>query len=122
MARLTVKQRLAIVSIMCITTVSYAGESEQVLKTNPFARPADSQKRFDALDGTEQLSSVPLVLRGTVVAGQQSLANISGVVVSLGEEINGYKLVAIQQREAILLKNGDRRVLSVDDKKEGGRK
>jgi hypothetical protein len=57
-----------------------------------------------------------------VVAGQQSLANISGVVVSLGEEINGFKLVSIKQREAILLRNNDRRVLSVDDGIEGGQR
>jgi len=105
-----------------ITTVSYAGESVQVLKTNPFARPVDSYKQVDASAPVEQLNSLPLVLRGTVVAGRQSLANISGVVVSLGEEINGYKLVAIQQREAVLLKNGEHKVLSVDDKKEGGQR
>jgi hypothetical protein len=55
-----------------------------------------------------------------MVAGQQSLANISGEIVSLGDEINGYKLVGIQQREIVLLKNNERRVLSVDDAKEGG--
>jgi hypothetical protein len=108
--------------MVCITTVSYAGESVQVLKTDPFARPDDSQKQGDASVPVGQLNSLPLVLRGTVVAGRQSLANISGVVVSLGEEINGYKLVAIQQREAVLLKNGEQKVLSVDDKKEGGQR
>jgi hypothetical protein len=122
MARLTVRQRLAIMLMVGITTVSYAGESVQVLKTNPFARPVDSQKQVNASAQVDQLNQQPLVLRGTVVAGQQSLANISGVVVSLGEEIHGYKLVAIQQREAVLLKNGEHKVLSVDDKKEGGQR
>jgi len=122
MARLTVKQSLVMVTIMCITAVSYAGGSAHNLKTNPFVRPVDSQKQLEAPESTEQLSPVPLVLRGTVVAGQQSLANISGVVVSLGEEINGYKVVAIKQRAAVLLKNNDRRVLSVDDGIEGGRR
>jgi hypothetical protein len=122
MARLTVKQRLAMVSLMCITAVSYAGGSAHNLKTNPFVRPVDSPKQREAEESTEQLSLVPLVLRGTVVAGQQSLANISGVVVSLGEEINGFKLVSIKQREAILLRNNDRRVLSVDDGIEGGQR
>ena len=122
MARLIVKQWLAIVSIMCVTAASYAGGGGNDLGTNPFFRPVDSQKHLDATELTEQLSPVPLVLRGTVVAGQQSLANISGVVVSLGEEINGYKLVSIQQREAILLKGSDRRVLLVDDQKEGGQR
>jgi hypothetical protein len=115
-------QSLAMVTIMCITAASYAGGSAHNLKTNPFVRPVDSQKQLEAPESTEQLSPVPLVLRGTVVAGQQSLANISGVVVSLGEEINGYKVVAIKQRAAVLLKNNDRRVLSVDDGIEGGRR
>ena len=62
---------------------------------------------------------MPFVLRGTMVAGQQSLANISGVIVSLGEEINGYKLVAIHQREVVLMRGDERRILSVDNKDEG---
>jgi hypothetical protein len=122
MVRQTVKHRFLLVLIMCATAVSYAGGSTYDLKTNPFVRPVDTQKQLDVQESAEESSTVPLVLRGTVVAGQRSLANISGVVVSLGEEINGYKLVAIQQRQAVLLKNNDRRVLSVDDEKEGGRR
>ena len=122
MVKLTVNHRFAMVLIMCATAVSYAGGSTYVLKTNPFVRAVDNQKQLDVSESAEQSGAMPLVLRGTVVAGQRSLANISGVVVSLGGEINGYKLVAIQQRQAVLLKNNDRRVLLVDDEKEGGRR
>ena len=62
---------------------------------------------------------MPFVLRGTMVAGQRSLANISGVVVSLDEEINGYRLVDVRQREVVLQRHDDRRVLTVDQETEG---
>ena len=122
MASLSVKQKLAILLIMCVAQFCIAGESAYVLSTNPFTRQVDSQVQPEAPESTDQESSVPFVLRGTMVAGKQSLANISGVIVSLGEEINGYKLVAIQQREVVLLNKSDRRILSVDDNKKGGQR
>jgi len=122
MASLVVKMELAIAAVICMAQVCHAGESAHVLKTNPFARPVAGQQRLDAEELAEQTASVPFVLRGTMLAGQQSLANISGVIVSLGEEIDGYKLVAIQQREVVLLKNGERRILSVDAEKEGAQR
>ena len=118
MARRFMNQRLAMLVFVCLSQACYAGE--HALKTNPFVKPVEIQNQAYALTPSIQEASVPFVLRGTMVAGQQSLANISGVIVSLGEEINGYKLVGIQQREVVLLKDTDRRVLTVDDEREGG--
>lgn len=106
---------------MCLSQAGYSAEHE--LKTNPFARSVGVQKQAHALASqpAAQDVSVPFVLRGTMVAGQQSLANISGVIVPLGEEINGYKLVSVQEREVVLRKDNDRKVLTVDVDTEGGR-
>ena len=118
MARLFAKQMLVILVSMCMSQVSHA--AGHALKTNPFARAVEAKAQESLPESAVQEVFVPFVLRGTMVAGQQSLANISGEIVSLGDEINGYKLVGIQQREIVLLKNNERRVLSVDDAKEGG--
>ena len=122
MARLLAKRRLAIVIVMCLAQVCHAGQSVPGLKINPFARPFDNQVSPADSAASGQAAQVPFVLRGTMLAGQHSLANISGVIVSLGEKINGYRLVAIHQREVELLKDDERRILSVDDDTEGNRR
>ena len=116
MARRLLKPELAILVCMCLPQASHSAGHE--LKTNPFARSVEVQAQVSASPAVAEELSVPFVLRGTMVAGQQSLANISGVVVSLGEEINGYKLVDVQQREVVLQRHDDRRVLTVDQETE----
>ena len=119
MASIIVKSRIFAAVLMCITQVCHAGESVQVLNTNPFMIPAGYQEQFYTPSQVKQEQSVPFVLRGTMVSGKRSLANINSVILSLGDEIDGYKLVAIQQREVVLLKNNNRRILSIDEAKEG---
>ena len=118
MVRRFLKPELAILVCLCLSPASHSAGHE--LKTNPFARSVEVEEQVPASPAVVEELSVPFVLRGTMVAGQQSLANISGVVVSLGEEINGYKLVDVQQREVVLQRNDDRRVLTVDQETEGG--
>jgi len=117
MARRLLRPELAILVCMCLSQACHSAGHE--LKTNPFAKSAEVQAQMPASSAVSEGLSIPFVLRGTMVAGQQSLANISGVVVSLGEEINGYKLVDVQQREVVLQRHDDRRVLTVDQETEG---
>lgn len=121
MARQFFKQALAMPVFLCLSQVGYT--AEHGLKTNPFARSAEVQERVHApaAQTAAQKDSVPFVLRGTMMAGQQSLANISGVIVPLGEVINGYRLVGVHEREVVLLKDNDRRILTVDGDTEGNR-
>ena len=118
MARRSAKQLLAAVLVLSLSLVSQAGQSVHTLTVNPFVRPIESQASPTHPAHSEQESTVPLVLRGTMVAGPQSLANISGVIVSLGKDINGYKLAVVRQRDVELVKGDERRILSVDDKDE----
>lgn len=122
MARLLAKRRCAMAIVMCLAQVCHADQNVPDLKINPFARPVDNQVNPTESAASGQAAQVPFVLRGTMVAGQQSLANISGVIVSLGEKINGYRLVAIHQREVELLKDDERRILSVDDNTDNTRR
>jgi hypothetical protein len=118
-ARPLARQILSTIVVFSLAHLCYAGQGGQALKINPFVRPLDSLASQAQSVPPGQVDAVPLVLRGTMVAGQQSLANISGVIVFLGEEINGYTLVAIRQREVVLIKDDKRRILSVDAKSEG---
>jgi len=120
MANMVTMQKVAMLILMCLTQTCHA--AEQLLSTNPFAIPVGTAVMQSISSPVEQESPVRLELRGTIVAGQQSLANISGVIVSLGEEVNGYKLVGVQQREVVLLREHSRRILSVDDEQKGGQR
>ena len=56
-----------------------------------------------------------LVLTGTLMAGSDPMANIGGVILEIGGEVNGYRLVSIAEREVIVEKDGVRKTLTIDN-------
>jgi hypothetical protein len=83
-----------------------------VLRSNPFSQPdAAGGARKRSEPGTERRKPTEMVLRGTLTAGSDPLANISGVIVEIGGEVAGYQLVSVGEREVILEKDGVRRTL-----------
>ena len=96
----------------------YSAEKHEpgVLSSNPFSQPdgtGGARKRREP--GTERREPMEMVLRGTLTAGSDPLANISGVIVEIGGEVNGYQLVSIGEREVIVEKDGVRRTLHMDN-------
>ena len=87
-----------------------------VLRFNPFSRPD--------LDGAGASSGKSLaspaapawspVLKATLLAGNDSMANLGGVVLKPGEETHGYRLREVRAREAVFAKDDKLIVLSVD--------
>lgn len=59
-------------------------------------------------------------LRATLVAGERSMANLGGVLLGLGEETHGYRLVEVNEWRAVFLKDGERIVLDVVPPREAG--
>jgi hypothetical protein len=53
------------------------------------------------------------VLTATLVDAEQSFANLGGVVLKIGEETHGYRLVEVRIWEAVFDKDGADVVLSV---------
>ncbi len=51
-------------------------------------------------------------LRAVMVAGPDSMVNVDGSMVRIGEEIRGYRLVEVRDGEAVFVKGGKR--LTVD--------
>lgn len=52
-------------------------------------------------------------LKATLVAGERSMANLGGVVLELGEETHGFRLVEVREWEAVFTKDGDHLTLAV---------
>ena len=95
----------------------HAADLETVmLQINPFVRPVLEAVMSDS--DRKSASKAPadaMRLRGTMLAGSNSVANIDGTIIGIGQQLNGYTLVSVQQRHAVLDRNGTQMKLSIDD-------
>jgi hypothetical protein len=99
-----------------LTLACQAAASAGILHRNPFAHPLpESSQPVPDTAGSAPASSAPLELRGTMLAGRDSLANIGGRIVGIGQEVDGYRIVSIHERRIVVEKNGDQRTLSLDN-------
>jgi hypothetical protein len=93
--------------------------SERLLRFNPFLRPDLGA----AGRGPDQPRAADAewrpVLTATLVAGERSLANLGGVVLGLGEETHGYRLVEVREFEAVFENAGEQVVLPVEAHRSG---
>ena len=81
---------------------------------NPFSPAAASLGPRDGIGRNAQRGAA-WELKGIMLAGPASHADLDGRLLALGEEIYGYTLVAVEPRRVILLKDGVREVVSFDD-------
>ncbi|MDX2457907.1 MAG: hypothetical protein QNL87_10405 [Gammaproteobacteria bacterium] len=83
------------------------------LKTNPFEPPVSGDSDTD--QEPEAQAPVPeMVLLGTMDAGRNSLADIGGEILAVGQEVSGYTLVAVHPYHVVLQKDAIQRILSID--------
>ncbi len=98
-------------------TEADAGEMAQVLHWNPFNKPTPvAVKAVSPQPPVEQTPPWEPELRATLVGGARPSANIDGWLILLGDEVEGFKLVEIRERRAVLEKDGVRRILTMDSK------
>jgi type II secretory pathway component PulC len=88
----------------------YATDAAAPLHINPFVQP---QVVADADTVVVSAAADTMVLRGVMLAGEHSLANISGQILGIGQEINGYRLIAVNEDNVVLDREGVRRELGV---------
>lgn len=94
------------ISILLFITVSYAADKSMNLKKNPFQRPdlfstGINQAPVVTPDGP----GAELDIRAAMSAGENSLVNIAGNIVRIGEEIQGYRLLSVEEGKVIFSKN-----------------
>ena len=109
------RNRAPVVLLITLVPAMAASSGDAVLKTNPFERPLVTSSKDDEPEvAVEETPQTSMELRGTMAAGKNSLANIGGEILAIGQEINGYRLVAIHQRHVVLQKNEFQRTLLID--------
>lgn len=107
--------RLAVAALAALLPLHLAAADEpevSPLRFDPFSGPA-----LEGSGGPTRpvaRGAWTPVLRATLVAGPDSLANLGGIVLRLGEEAHGYRLVEVREWEAVFERGGVRRVFALD--------
>ncbi len=107
--------------IVALPTTTMA-KSLVILERDPFQRPRPVNRKQDRSGPKTKTVVKPLAelavklkLKATLVAGQDSMANVEGVLLKLGESIKGYRLLQVRKGEAVFEKNGEVIVISMDN-------
>lgn len=90
-----------------------------ILRHDPFETPAVLDQPAVQAPPVQTAQKTPepweRELRATSVSAVRSMINVDGVILLLGEELDGFRLVEVHERAAIFEKDGTRRTLSMDD-------
>lgn len=94
-------------ALLCSLAVSHASDSAVNLKKNPFKRPdfLNSGSNETAIITNDGPGS-ELDVRAVMSAGKDSLVNIDGIIIRIGEEIHGYRLLKVEENKITLSKKG----------------
>jgi len=88
------------------------------LRHDPFARPllTAAAPKSSASQGNVSVDSAPWSpnLIAVMVAGSHSLVNLEGTIVAIGQEMDGYRLVQVRDREATFTRGKQRVVLKME--------
>lgn len=96
--------------LLLAAAAAQAADERIPLQVNPFVRPESGAAANAARAGAD---TGAMELRALMLAGKLSLANIGGHIVGIGEEINGYRLVAVNGDGVVLERDGAQKVLEV---------
>ena len=82
---------------------------------NPFTPPAEHLVRDNRSPSLDRENNRAWLLKGIMLAGDASQADIDGQLIAIGETVRGYTLVDIETRKVVLQKEGVTKVVSLDD-------
>jgi len=99
-----------------------AGDPDVGLRHDPFGRPdlalmapasGVQAVEFAAKEWKPQL-------RAVIVAGKDSMVNVAGTIIPLGGQIDGFRLIAVEERKAVFTKGGAHVELTMGGERAGG--
>lgn len=97
-----------------IPALAGATEPQVRLQRNPFERPATEQLTANAATLNDDLTAGrDPGLRAVLVAGSKSVVDFGGVILQIGESINGYSLLSVEEGKAIFSRNDKKIVFSL---------
>ena len=108
------KHRLLPALLLLIATAATAAEPPAAprLHHDPFRRPGGTLLAPVAGDAPAPVEWQPR-LRGVLLSGAASLANVDGQMVAIGEKIDGHRLLSVTEYQAVFEKDGRRVTLDM---------
>ena len=97
---------VAVLALTPLTAAPLRAQAPPELRFDPFRPPPAAIAPDDSPPARRPAIRFEPVLRSTVVAGERSLANLGGRILALGEEFEGYRLVAVRAFDATFVKDG----------------
>lgn len=97
-------------SLMLIASIAHgqSSDSESADVRNPFARPATAVTPVANTRGRASQKKIRIpTLHAVLAAGQNSVANLDGKVIAIGEQHKGYRLLSVVEDAAIFRYNGN---------------
>ena len=92
---------MAAIATSLVVCAARAGDAPALTK-DPFVRP----QLIELAQPVAAIAPPPLELRAVLSAGDTSLANVGGRILRVGEEIDGYRLVAVSEGGARFARDG----------------
>ncbi|PLX83216.1 MAG: hypothetical protein C0617_11810 [Desulfuromonas sp.] len=94
--------------------IAIGGEGPMPLGRNPFSPPDLNPPPPPPVAQTvPEARADDLELRATLVAGEDSLANVNGTLLKPGQEIEGFRLVRVGEGESVFAKDGETIVVTL---------
>ncbi|MGD2062847.1 MAG: hypothetical protein PVF51_04615 [Nitrospirota bacterium] len=104
-----------VVTAVVQVAAAQAGEVVE-LSHNPFSRPELSLLPSGRGSGADEgRPGETLELRATLVAPEHAMADVNGLILTIGDEVEGFRLVDVGERRAVLERDGERVVVSLGD-------
>lgn len=107
-----------LIVILLYSGYSNADTSHAQLSKNPFIKPIVVSP-VRALEKTESQLSHTLSdesLRATLFSDEDSIANVEGLMVFVGDKVKGYELISVGVGTATFAKDGKKITLNVSEK------
>jgi len=101
---------------LSVPMLALAAEPAPTLRVDPFARPLPASR-----EPTAGMAAAPVLppwqgrLLMTLRAGDDSLVNVDGQIVALGEHYQGFELVGVGERTARFVRANEEIEVSLDD-------
>jgi hypothetical protein len=116
-----VNRPFAVLAALAVLTAAPAAAAGLALRHDPF-RPAAVRVQPPppaAVPAAESPVAMGAAvwhaqLRAVLVDGARSLANVDGVMVPLGGEVDGFRLVGVDEGRAVFVRDGRRFELTLD--------
>lgn len=98
--------------LMNALSVTWAHGDDYELLHNPFVHPPLSAVATTATIA-DRIGRQRPDLRATLVAGKDSMVNVGGKLLSIGDEVDGYRLISVSEGRAVFERNTEQIIVLV---------